>query len=340
MDRLPLIAPRPPRLSGMSDALRAIEERGIYSNGGPVVRGFEAALTDRVFGGAGDCLAVGNATLGLMLAIRHAAGPRAHTGAFALMPSFTFAATAHAAEWAGLTPLICDIDPNDWAASAAAEAAAFAQHGDRIAAVVPYATFGASIDLARYRRYAERGVGVVVDAAASLGAIDADGSAFGAGAPFAIVYSMHATKVFATAEGGVVHSGDAELIAALRRMTNFGFAGGRSAEGPGFNAKLPEVLGLLAAAKLDELDAVADHRATLDPRLSRPGSAGSRRRTGSSSRRRPGGGRRCSSSRCCCRAPSPGIARRSWPRSPRRGSARGSISARISPSSRGSARMR
>ncbi len=265
MDRLPLIAPRPPRLSGMGDALRAIEERGVYSNGGPVVRGFETAMTRQLFGCVGDCLAVGNATLGLMLAIRQAAGPRFGTGAFALMPSFTFAAAAHAAEWAGLTPLLCDVDPGDWSASQAAEEAAFERFGDRIAVVVPYATFGASIDLGRYRRYAEeRAVGVVVDAAASLGALDAEGVAFGAGAPFAIVYSMHATKVFATAEGGVIHSGDAGLVEALRRMTNFGFAGGRAAEGPGFNAKLPEVLGLLAAAKLDEIEAVADHRAALD----------------------------------------------------------------------------
>lgn len=264
MDRLPLIAPHPARLSEMGDALRAIEERQLFSNGGPVVRGFEARATATLFGGEGDCLAVANATLGLMLAIRHAAGPRAGTGAYALIPAFTFAATAQAAQWAGLTPLLCDIDPEDWAASAEAEARAFAQHGERIAVVVPYATFGTAIDLARYRDYAARGVGVVVDAAASLGTLDADGRQFGRGAPFAVVYSMHATKVFATAEGGLVHSGDAALIAALRRMSNFGFAGGRSAEGPGLNAKLSEVMGLLAEAKLDEIEGVAAHRMALD----------------------------------------------------------------------------
>ncbi|MBO9713840.1 DegT/DnrJ/EryC1/StrS family aminotransferase [Sphingomonas sp.] len=269
MDRLPLIAPQPPRLSELADELRAVEARGLYSNGGPVVRGFEAAMTERVFGGAGECLAVSNATTGLMIAIRHAAGPRGGLGtgerAFALMPGFTFAATADAAEWAGLTPLLCDIDPDDWSAAQAAEEAAFERYGRRIAVVVPYATFGAAIDLDRYRRYQERfGVGVVVDAAASLGSLDAEGRAFGTGAPFAIVHSMHATKVFATAEGGVIHSGDTQLIQSLRHMTNFGFAGSRSAEGPGFNAKLPEVLGVLAQAKLEGFEAVAEHRAALD----------------------------------------------------------------------------
>ncbi|WP_084580240.1 DegT/DnrJ/EryC1/StrS family aminotransferase [Sphingomonas azotifigens] len=264
MQRLPLIAPRPARLSAMVDELRAIEARGIYSNGGPMVRGFEAAATDRLFGGQGACLAVNNATLGLMLAIRQAAGPRAGTGALALVPAFTFAATAQAVQWAGLTPVLCDIDSDDWTMRADAEAAAFDRHGDRIAVVVPYATFGAAIDLGRYEGYHARGIGVVVDAAASLGAIDSAGRQFGAGAPFPIVYSMHATKVFATAEGGLIHSGDTGLIESLRRLSNFGFDGGRSAEGPGLNAKLPEVLGALAMAKLGELEGVAAHRAALD----------------------------------------------------------------------------
>lgn len=260
--KLPLIAPNPVRLSERIDALRAIEESGIYSNGGPVVRGFEAALVERMFGGEGEALAVANATLGLMIAIRQAAGAR--QGGLAIMPAMTFAATAHAAEWAGLTPLIVDIDPNDWTACAAAEEAALKRYGDRVAAMVPYATFGASIDLDRYRRFAEHyGVGVVVDAAASLGSSDAEGCAFGRGSAFPIVYSMHATKAFATAEGGVIYSTDKGLIAELRRMTNFGFGDRRRADGPGLNAKLSEVHGLMAQGKLEDFDAVAAHRAAL-----------------------------------------------------------------------------
>ncbi len=38
--------------------------------------------------------------------------PRA--GTLALMPALTFAATAQAALWAGLTPLIGDIEPSCW----------------------------------------------------------------------------------------------------------------------------------------------------------------------------------------------------------------------------------
>jgi dTDP-4-amino-4,6-dideoxygalactose transaminase len=264
MTRLPLIQPNPPKLSTMTQGLRAIEERQIYSNGGPVVRQFERDVTERLFGGRGHSLAVSNATAGLMLALRHGVGARANRGFFALVPALTFAATAQAAVWAGLVPLIHDIDPDNWASDPAIEEVLLRRHAGRIAALVPYATFGRSIDLDRYQWLARRhDVTVVIDAAASLGTIAADGANFGAGTPLAVVYSMHATKTFATAEGGLVHSGDAALIDALRRMANFGFGDARSAEMPGMNAKLSEVSGLLASAKLAEIDVVAGHRAAL-----------------------------------------------------------------------------
>lgn len=259
MPRLPLIAPRPPRLSELGDALRRVEASGLFSNNGPEARAFEAEATARLFGGKGACVAVANATLGLMLAIRDAVGePR---GRYALMPAMTFAATAEAAYWAGLIPLVCDIDPDDWSASAAEEERLLAAYGDRIAVVVPYATFGYPIDLQRYRRLAERhGVAVVIDAAASLGTSDAAGTGFGTDAPFPVVFSMHATKPFATAEGGLIHCGDAATIERLRAMANFGFEQPRTASLPGLNAKLPEVLAVMARAKLAEFDEVIRRR--------------------------------------------------------------------------------
>ena len=262
--RYPLIAPNPPRLSEHVAALRRVEASGIFSNNGPEVRAFEAEATAQLFGGHGASLAVGNATLGLMIAIREAAGEHV-AGRYAIMPALTFAATAQAAMWAGLTPLICDIDPDDWGASAAAEERLLREYGDRIAVLLPYATFGNAIDLDRYAwLQRQTGVGVVIDAAASLGTVDDSGMGFGADAPFAVVYSMHATKTFAVAEGGLIHSGDAALIERLRAMTNFGFEAGRSATLPGINAKLPEVIAVMARAKLAEIDAVCDHRATLE----------------------------------------------------------------------------
>lgn len=271
----PLIAPRPPRLSTLTDGLLRVEASGVFSNNGPEVQAFEREAKAQLFGGVGDCLAVGNATLGLMLAIRQAVparcgGAMPRAGTLALMPALTFAATAQAALWAGLTPLIGDIEPSCWISDPAQEEALLARHGDRVGVIVPYATFGTDLDLDRYAWLARRyDVGVVVDAAASLGTIDAAGRGFGTGAPFAIVYSMHATKTFAVAEGGLIHCGDADRIATLRAMANFGFdpsgsSGARSATLPGINAKLPEVIALMARAKLTEIDALCEARTAID----------------------------------------------------------------------------
>ena len=265
MTRHPLIAPRPPRLSEHVPALERIEQSGIFSNNGPEVRGFEADVTERLFGGTGASLAVANATLGLMVAIRLAATPRLAPGALALMPALTFAATAQAAQWAGLTPLIADIAPDTWSIDPDTEERLLREHGERIAVLVPYATFGNAIDLDRYAWLQRRfEVGVVIDAASSLGTIDETGRGFGAEAPFATVFSMHATKTFAVAEGGLVHSGDAALIGRLRAMINFGFESGRSATQPGLNAKLPEMLALMARLKLDEIEEVCAGRAAVE----------------------------------------------------------------------------
>ena len=251
----------------MLSALEGIEQSGVFTNNGAVVRRFEAEATERLFGGAGGCVTVANATLGLMLALRQSA-MRASAGAkLALMPSFTFAATAQAALWAGLTPLLCDIDPLAWLPCAKSEEAKLRQYAGRIAAIVPYATFGNSLDLDRYAWLSARyGVDVVVDAAASLGSQDASGRGFGTGSRVVSVFSMHATKTFATAEGGLIYSADTERLAMLRTMASFGFGEPRSATMPGLNAKMSEVNALLASAKLGEIDAIVERRSMLASR--------------------------------------------------------------------------
>ncbi|WP_019517584.1 DegT/DnrJ/EryC1/StrS family aminotransferase [Sphingomonas sp. Mn802worker] len=260
---LPLIAPNPPRLSDLTEALSRVEASGVYSNHGPEARAFEQEATTRLFAGRGATLTVNNATTGLMIALADAVGARGR-GRMALMPGFTFAATAQAAWWAGLIPLVCDVDPGDWGASAREEERLLQRHGQGIAAIMPYATFGRAIDLDRYRWLAARhGVAVVVDAAASLGTTDAVGVNFGAGAPFPIVFSMHATKPFAVAEGGLIHCGDAGVIERLRAAANFGFTRPRVATVPGLNAKLPEVLAVMARAKLATFEKVSASRAAV-----------------------------------------------------------------------------
>jgi dTDP-4-amino-4,6-dideoxygalactose transaminase len=259
--RIPLIKPNPPRLSEAADQLRAIEERGIYSNFGPVNAAFERDMLERMFGGVGGCMTVCNATIGLMLAVQQAIGDRPKGTRYALMPSFTFAAAAHAAMWCGLTPLYCDIDPLTWSASAADEERLLAKYGDQIAVVMPYATFGYDIDLARYDDIMARyGVPVVVDAAASLGTRSGPQRGFGTGFSGWVVFSMHVTKAFSTGEAGIVYSGNEAYVAELRQMCNFGFGAPRTATMPGLNGKLSEIGALLCQLRLEGYEDGMTHR--------------------------------------------------------------------------------
>ena len=166
--------------------------------------------------------------------------------------------------WCGLTPLLCDINPADWAACPDAERDLLEQHLADVAVIMPYATFGHAIDLERYRDLGQRlGIPVVVDAAASLGTVQADGRGFGAGFGGTVVFSMHATKSFATGEAGLVYSADASLVKSLRAMCNFGFGRPRNATMPGLNGKLSEIGALLCQLRLGDYDRVMDHRAKL-----------------------------------------------------------------------------
>jgi len=262
--KIPLIRPNPPRLSRLGEALAAIEASGLFSNYGPVNTRFEQAMAASVFGGVGGCVTACNATVALMLAIRHAIGERPEGRRYALMPSFTFAATAHAALWCGLTPLLCDIDERTWVPSPAAEDALLEQFGPQIAVLVPYATFGNDLDLARYSALSRRyGIPLVVDAAASLGTVSADGAAFGTGCPHPVIFSLHATKAFATLEAGLTYCADPAVVAALRAMGNFGFSEPRTATMPGLNAKLSEVTALMGLEKLAGFEQVIAHRAAI-----------------------------------------------------------------------------
>jgi dTDP-4-amino-4,6-dideoxygalactose transaminase len=261
--KIPLVRPAPAKLSLAVPELEALEASGMFSNFGPVNTRFEQEMLARFFAGEGACTTVCNATIGLMLAIKDAVGDPP-PGRFALMPGFTFAAAAHAALWCGLTPLLCDIHPTNWAADTEAESAMLDRYAGKIAIVMPYATFGYPIELEPYTRLGNRlGVPVVVDAAASLGTSDAQGRGFGSGFAGSVVFSMHATKSFAVGEAGLIYSANPDRIARLRAMSNFGFGEPRIATMPGLNAKLSEVNALQGLLHLANYDSILAQRAAL-----------------------------------------------------------------------------
>ncbi|MFK4340250.1 MULTISPECIES: DegT/DnrJ/EryC1/StrS family aminotransferase [unclassified Paenibacillus] len=238
-----------------------IEETRIYSNYGPLNNLFEERVIAQMFDGIGSAVTVHNATIGLILAIAQSKRPQ---GKYAVMPSFTFAATPLAAEWCGLEPYFLDIELENWQMNREQLEQAVKLLGDEIAVIVPYATFGTAIDLSVYNKLQEQGIPVVIDAAASFGTITLEETVhFGKGFGGAVVFSFHATKSFGIGEGGLVYSMDQDLIKRIRQAGNFGFSSSRESVTQGLNSKISEYTAAIALATLDHFKAVRENRRTI-----------------------------------------------------------------------------
>ncbi|CAH8712358.1 aminotransferase class I/II-fold pyridoxal phosphate-dependent enzyme [Paenibacillus thiaminolyticus] len=261
MYEIPFLRPNLVKKERLLSYFEKIEASRIYSNYGPLNHLFETRVIARMFGGIGAAVTVHNATLGLMLAISQSKRPR---GKYAVMPSFTFAATPLAAEWCGLEPYFLDIEPDDWQMNRAQVAETVERLGDQIAVIVPYATFGSAIDLSIYDKLLQEGIPVVIDAAASFGTTVAEDAAqFGKGFGGAVVFSFHATKTFGVGEGGLVYSADQDLIQRIRRAGNFGFSSSRESVMLGLNSKISEYTAAIALATLEGFQAAQERRKTI-----------------------------------------------------------------------------
>ncbi|MCL6443392.1 MAG: DegT/DnrJ/EryC1/StrS family aminotransferase [Alicyclobacillus sp.] len=244
---MPFLKPNLVKKETFISLLEHIEYSRRYSNYGPLTTLFEKRVVTEVFDQVGAAVTVNNATTGLMLAISQSKRPN---GKYALMPSFTFAATPLAALWCGLEPYFVDVSPDDWCMDTGLVDEVLPKLGDEVAVVVPYATFGTDMDLTYYQRLQETGIPVVVDAAASFGTIGNDGQ-FGKGFPGLVVFSFHATKAFGIGEGGLVYSADPVKIERIRQAGNFGFTSDRNASLLGMNSKISEYTAAIALATLD-----------------------------------------------------------------------------------------
>ena len=238
---VPVLRPRLPSAAGILPFLQRIDEVQWYSNYGPLVKRLESDLAGLI-----DCtmervVTTANATCGITVALL-ARGVRA--GSACIMPSWTFAATPHAARAAGLTPWFHDVDASSWALDPdRVEETVKNQPDTSIGAVIVVSPFGAPLDMDAWEAFEDRtGICVVVDAAAGFDTVR----------PSRIpsVVSLHATKIFGAGEGGFITTTDAQLLDRIAACCNFGFEGSRSAILPALNAKMSEYHAAVALAAL------------------------------------------------------------------------------------------
>lgn len=236
---VPVLRPRLPCAEQLLPYLQRIDATRWYSNRGPLVREFEARLSTHT--GAAGVVSVGNATLGLGLALM---AQGAKPGTLCMIPAWTFAASGHAALLAGLIPWLVDVDPDTWELSTAQANKLLSAAPAPVGAIMPVMPFGSPIDSGAWERFHEAtGIPVVIDAAAGFDSLKASS--------VPAVVSLHATKVIGVGEGGFVASNDEALIDRIRSLTNFGFVRSREAMTTALNAKLSEYAAAVGLAALD-----------------------------------------------------------------------------------------
>ncbi|MBI4381927.1 MAG: DegT/DnrJ/EryC1/StrS family aminotransferase [candidate division NC10 bacterium] len=252
--RYPFLKPNIPKLAQMLPDLQEVYRNGCFTNMGP----FERLLTAKI----GECLdgmgvaVVSNCTAGLMLGLRATVNGKRRE---VLVPSYTFVATVSAIDWVGLMPLFADVDALSWQMDPSHEKDIL-KRKDKIGAVLLCNTFGSPSDVESWREIARRlDVPLLIDSAAGFGGQYGDGTRQGTKGT-AEFFSMHATKPFAVGEGGIVASQDADLIARIEDMKNFGLNRERISQFPGLNAKLTEFQAIIGLHSLRQLPSSVERR--------------------------------------------------------------------------------
>lgn len=163
---------------------------------------------------------------------------------------FTFASTVHAIKNTGFQPVFCDIEPNTFNINI--------NHIEKLItektkAIVAVHVFGNPCDVNELDRISrDYGIPVIYDAAHAFG-IKINGkpiAEFG----YASMFSMHATKVFHSIEGGVLCFKQKGLIQQLKALKNFGITSNETVDYIGINAKMNEFQAAMGLVNLEEID--------------------------------------------------------------------------------------
>lgn len=149
---------------------------------------------------------------------------------------FTFASTTHAIVSNGLTPVFCDINLDDFTIDTTKIEELITKS---TSAIIPVHVFGYPCNIDEIEKIAKRhNLKVIYDAAHVFG-VEVNGKGIGSFGDISM-FSLHATKVYNSIEGGLLTYNNEELKRTLNMFKNFGIVGQESVEVVGINAKMNE----------------------------------------------------------------------------------------------------
>lgn len=237
----PSLAP----LEKYTELLKGVWERGILTHNGPLVQQLEKEICKKT--GLDHFVAVSNGTLAIQMAIK----ALEIKGEIITTP-FTWVATLSAIQWEGCTPVFSDIEPDTLSIDPKKIEDKIT---DKTVAIMPVHVFGNPCDVETIQAIADKhGLKVIYDAAHAIGSTYNGDSLLRFGDISAT--SLHATKLFNTAEGGGCITNNVNLYEKLKRIRFFGHNDVKDIVEEGFNGKLTEVHAALGIANMGYYDEV------------------------------------------------------------------------------------
>lgn len=175
---------------------------------------------------------------------------------------FTFASTVHAIVRAGLKPVFCDINPNDFTIDAQKIESLITE---KTCAIMPVHVYGNICNIEEIESIAKKNrLKVVYDAAHAFG-IKYRGTGIGAFGDVSC-FSFHATKVFHTIEGGAVCFKDEDFGRRFNEIKDFGIHSEEVVDYIGANAKMNEFSAAMGLCNLRHIEDEIEKRRQIDMR--------------------------------------------------------------------------
>ena len=247
-----IVRPVLPDLSTFDADFRSALKSGQVTNNSRFVVEFEQRLAAYLDVPHALAFCNGEAALTVMLNVDGLAGE-------IIVPSYTFSGTVHAVIWNNLTPIFADIDRRTFTID---PASVEARIGPKTAAILAAPVYGNACDNDALQAIADRrGVPLYYDSASGFGCTYRGRRLGGFGR--AEIFSFHATKVFATMEGGALTTRDTAFADKVRQLRSFGQAGLVDCATAGINGKMMEVAALVGMRSLDTFDDVIAHRTAI-----------------------------------------------------------------------------
>jgi perosamine synthetase len=238
------------------EILKVLDE-GILTSasnfGGKRVQDFEKLLAD--FLHVKHAIAVNSGTAALHASIL-AAGIKESDEI--LIPSFTFVATANSVACTGAKPVFVDIEKDTYTMDPLDLENKITK---KTRAIIPVHLYGHPAKMDEIKEIANKhSIIVIEDACQSLGSTY-DGKQTGTLGQMGC-FSMYASKVLTSGEGGAITTDSDEFAEKLRMIRNHGMVSGYDTRIIGFNMRLPEISAAIAKTQMKKIQSMLDKRAS------------------------------------------------------------------------------